>query len=225
MKLGRRLPVMVAVYFTTCAAGEQPPCDVDQWRGDIEKAADRFHVDEELIRAVVRVESGGCEHLGGRPISSASGAMGLMQLMPSTWAVYRARLRLGADPYNPRDNILAGSAYLYDLIQKLGFFDGLAAYFAGAETILHTQTDHTRVSHATLRYVRDVLEIIISDTATQSSSARRTTPSSVPVFAIRRSKEPHNESLLESTASALFAIRRAQIVRPGPAPDATGPAP
>ena len=38
--------------------------------------------------------------------------MGLMQIMPKTWAELRARYGLGADPYDARDNILAGAAYI-----------------------------------------------------------------------------------------------------------------
>lgn len=41
--------------------------------------------------------------------------MGLMQIMPATWADLRARHRLGSDPYDPCDNILAGVAYLCEL--------------------------------------------------------------------------------------------------------------
>jgi len=46
---------------------------------------------------------------------SPQGAMGLMQIMPNTWAGLRARHGLGADPYEPRDNILAGAAYLREM--------------------------------------------------------------------------------------------------------------
>ena len=38
--------------------------------------------------------------------------MGLMQIMPATWAELRERYDLGNDPYDPHDNILAGTAYL-----------------------------------------------------------------------------------------------------------------
>ena len=43
---------------------------------------------------------------------SPKGAMGLMQIMPATWAELRAEHSLGADPFAPRDNILGGAAYL-----------------------------------------------------------------------------------------------------------------
>ena len=51
---------------------------------------------------------------------SPKGAMGLMQIMPKTWEELRARYALGADPYEPRDNILAGAAYLRELHDRFG---------------------------------------------------------------------------------------------------------
>jgi hypothetical protein len=65
-----------------------------------------------------------------RAISSA-GAMGLMQIMPDTWAELRVRHRLGRDPYDPRDNILAGAAYLREMYDRYGSPGFLAAYNAG----------------------------------------------------------------------------------------------
>jgi len=40
--------------------------------------------------------------------------------MPGTWAELRAELKLGSDPYDPRDNILAGTAYLRKLGVRFG---------------------------------------------------------------------------------------------------------
>ncbi len=92
----------------------------------VTEASKRFGVPEHWIRAVMHVES------SAKPRArSERGAMGLMQIMPKTWAELRARYGLGADPYDPRDNILAGAAYireLYDLYGAPGF---LAAYNAG----------------------------------------------------------------------------------------------
>jgi hypothetical protein len=62
---------------------------------------------------------------------SQKGAMGLMQIMPQTWSELRARYDLGADPYAPRDNILAGTAYIRELYQRFGAPGFLAAYNAG----------------------------------------------------------------------------------------------
>src|SRR3546814_19984775 len=59
--------------------------------------------------------------------------MGPMQVMPGTYEDMRRAHGLGADPHDPRDNILAGTAYLramYDLYSYPGLF---AAYNAGPE--------------------------------------------------------------------------------------------
>ena len=57
--------------------------------------------------------------------------MGLMQIMPATWAGLRQRYRLGADPYDAHDNIIAGAAYLHELHDRYGVPGFLAAYNAG----------------------------------------------------------------------------------------------
>ncbi len=71
------------------------------------------------------------ESLGDMHAVSPKGAMGLMQIMPETWAYLRARYGLGANPYNPHDNILAGAAYLRELHDRYGAPGFLAAYNAG----------------------------------------------------------------------------------------------
>ncbi len=54
-----------------------------------------------------------------------------MQIMPQTYAELRFRYHLGADPYAPRSNILAGAAYLHELHDRYGPAGFLAAYNAG----------------------------------------------------------------------------------------------
>jgi len=101
------------------------------WQPDIAAAAHRFDIPEAWIAAVMRAESGGQATMDGEPIRSPAGAMGLMQVMPQTYAALRARYGLGADPYAPRDNILAGAAYLRELLDRYGVPWFLAAYNAG----------------------------------------------------------------------------------------------
>ncbi len=79
----------------------------------------------------MRAESGGRATIDGRPIRSPKGAIGLMQLMPGTWAELRGQLHLGDDPDEPRDNILAGTYYLRLLHDRFGFPGLFAAYNAG----------------------------------------------------------------------------------------------
>ncbi len=90
------------------------------------EASQRFRIPAAWIRAVMRVESAGVQRA-----VSPKGAMGLMQIMPDTWDELRVRYRLGKDPYHPRDNILAGTAYLRELHDRYGSPGFLAAYNAG----------------------------------------------------------------------------------------------
>jgi hypothetical protein len=71
------------------------------------------------------------ESAGDVRARSKKGAMGLMQIMPATWTMLRNRLGLGDDPFDPRDNILAGAAYLRDLHDRYATRGFLAAYNAG----------------------------------------------------------------------------------------------
>lgn len=93
----------------------------------IAEASRRFGIPPGWIVAVMRAESAG----DARAVSSA-GAMGLMQVMPDTWAELRDRYALGRNPYDPRDNILAGTAYLREMWDRYGDIAAmLAAYNAG----------------------------------------------------------------------------------------------
>ena len=103
------------------------PLSAHPHAGFIAEASERFGIPEHWIRAVLRVESAG----DVRAVSSA-GAMGLMQVMPETWAGLRTRHGLGRDPYDPGDNILAGTAYLREMWDRYGNVAAmLAAYNAG----------------------------------------------------------------------------------------------
>src|SRR3546814_14145373 len=57
--------------------------------------------------------------------------MGLMQVMPGTYEDMRRAHDLGADPHDPRDNILAGTAYLRAMYDRYGYPNLFAAYNAG----------------------------------------------------------------------------------------------
>lgn len=93
----------------------------------IKKASLAYGVEEKIIRAVIQHESG----FNPRAVSRA-GAQGLMQLMPAT-----ARSLGVKDPFDPEENIMAGTRYLK---QKLDEFGGnlhlaLAAYNAGSGAV------------------------------------------------------------------------------------------
>ncbi|MEN2975977.1 lytic transglycosylase domain-containing protein [Tistrella bauzanensis] len=121
--------ILAAPVASTAHAQQTPverPSRSDPYGAYIAEAAQRFGVPEAWIRAVMRVESAS----DVRAISSA-GAMGLMQIMPATWADLRVRHQLGGNPYDPRDNILAGAAYLREMHDRYGSPGFLAAYNAG----------------------------------------------------------------------------------------------
>ncbi len=92
----------------------------------VTEASRRFGVPEHWIRGVMHVESSAKQRA-----RSSKGAMGLMQIMPKTWTELQVRHRLGADPYDPHDNILAGTAYIRELHDRYGVPGFLAAYNAG----------------------------------------------------------------------------------------------
>ncbi len=122
---------LFACALPVAAVAQPQPAErsapADPYAAPIAEASQRFGVPVAWIRAVLRAESAG----DPRAVSSA-GAIGLMQIMPDTWAGLRARHRLGSDPYDPRDNILAGTAYLRELHDRYGSVTAmLAAYNAG----------------------------------------------------------------------------------------------
>lgn len=134
----RRLPalllsgLLIAAPFTGVAlaqnAPEPRPPSGHTIADYIAEAARRFGIPAAWIRAVMGAESAG----DARAISR-KGAMGLMQIMPDTWPELRDRYRLGSDPFDPRDNILAGTAYLRELYDRYGSPGFLAAYNAGPQ--------------------------------------------------------------------------------------------
>ncbi|EZP84001.1 putative lytic transglycosylase [Novosphingobium resinovorum] len=125
--------IAVALAFSAPATAN-PSAGVDplvRWRPHVEEASRRFGVPAPWIERVILAESGGRTEMNGRAIVSHAGAMGLMQLMPGTWAEMRRRLRLGADPHAPRDNILAGTLYLRMMHDRFGYPGLFGAYNAG----------------------------------------------------------------------------------------------
>lgn len=91
---------------------------------------------------------------------SPQGAMGLMQIMPATWADLRVRHGLGDNPYDPRDNILAGAAYLRELHERYCSPGFLAAYNAGPGRYDDHLATGRPLPHETQLYVATLAPLI-----------------------------------------------------------------
>ena len=111
----------------------------NKYSNEIRSACREFEVDENLVRAVIRTES------KYRPdAQSRAGAVGLMQLMPST-AVWIAE-KIGSPQSavkltEPSENIRLGTAYLKYLTEKYSLADALAAYNAGEGNLLRWRSE------------------------------------------------------------------------------------
>jgi soluble lytic murein transglycosylase-like protein len=115
-----RLPLLSAAVQT---APECEPVSRDLADSLIAENATRQNLDPELLRAVIRKES------AFYPCAvSAKGALGLMQLMPST-----AEMLGVTDPFDPKQNVDAGAKFLKQLIDKYAgnLRLALSAYNAG----------------------------------------------------------------------------------------------
>lgn len=128
----------------------EPPCDPlpgDQLDPLIQENAQRESVSPDLLRAVIGQES------GSRPCAvSPKGAEGLMQLMPSTIQQFGVR-----DPFDPRQNVEAGTKLLKQLLTK---YNGdmrlaLSAYNAGPERV--DRDGGVPQIPETINYVTDIL--------------------------------------------------------------------
>lgn len=122
-----------AAVCVLCAVHAPATDRMARWEPYLAEASARFGLPERWIAAVIRAESDGLATLKGEPITSRAGAMGLMQIMPKTYAGLRERYGFGPDAYDPRDNILAGAAYLHELYRRYGYPNLFAAYNAGPE--------------------------------------------------------------------------------------------
>ena len=172
--------------------------EVDRWSGHIAEASRRFSVPEDWIRRVIQAESGGRTAIAGRPTTSRAGAVGLMQLMPATWAEMRAKHGLGPDAHHPRDNILAGTAYLRAMYDRFGYPGLFAAYNAGPARYCEHLASGRRLPAETIAYVAQIRSSTRRDAA---AFPKEPTPAGLFV------------SLLNSPASSIRARPSA------PAPD------
>ncbi|HTR34816.1 MAG TPA: lytic transglycosylase domain-containing protein [Bryobacteraceae bacterium] len=132
------------VTITGAACDPLPDEELDPL---IQSAAGKQEVDPDLVRAVIEKES------AARPCAvSTAGAAGLMQLMPDTAEQFDVH-----DPFNPRENVEAGTKLLKFLLNRYGNDPALAlgAYNAGPARV--DQQAGVPAIPETLEYVADIL--------------------------------------------------------------------
>jgi len=155
---------------------------VDPHAAHVAEASRRFAIPPAWIVAVKRAESAG----DMRAVSPA-GAMGLMQIMPATWAELRGRYGLGRDPFEPRDNILAGTAYLREMLDRYGNVAAmLAAYNAGPARLDQHLATGRALPAETRAYVAAILPAIGVKTDPRAAAMLRGKPRGwrdAPLFA------------------------------------------
>jgi hypothetical protein len=129
---------------------------IESFAAFIGEASRRFAIPEHWIRAVMQLESGGDDRA-----VSPKGAIGPMQIMPRTWVELSVRYGLGIDPFDPRDNILAGAAYLRELHDRFGSPGFLAAYNAGPGRYEHHLATSRPLPDETQAYVATLAPMIV----------------------------------------------------------------
>ena len=178
---------------------------VDPYAAFITEAAQRFSIPAAWIRAVMRIESG-----GDRRAVSSTGAMGLMQIMPETWAALRARYGFGRDPFDPHDNVLAGASFLREMHDRYGSPGFLAAYNAGPGRYVDYRDRRRPLPAETVAYVAALVPFVGGDAIDGAVLLAAADPSSwtqAPLFITRSaSAEPADRASAKPPPSDTPAV-------------------
>ena len=165
----------------------------------IAEAAQRFAIPEHWIRAVMRAES------ANDPLAvSSAGAMGLMQIMPRTWDELRAPYALGDDPFEPRDNILAGAAYMREMYDRFGAPGFLAAYNAGPERYAEYLATGRPLPRETRAYVTALAPVVTGAPTVPPQSERTTIVvdwRAAPLFVARIDRRSGDQPIVDQRES------------------------
>jgi Transglycosylase SLT domain len=168
----------------------------------------------EWIRAVVLAESAGRTTLDEHPITSPSGAMGLMQVMPYTYENLRQALGLGGDPYDPHDNIIARTAYLAAMHKRVGYPGLFTAYYAGPECYDAWLQPGTPLPTETRAYLRAINSDVAESGLTMGAATGPGGSGSRRVASSRPRIEPKfqsGRSLFSCSATGLLPLSNRRI--------------
>lgn len=179
----------------------------DPWGPYIFEASARFDIPDRWIREVIRAESS-----FNIMDTSAPGAMGLMQVMPATYDELRSRYSLNDDPYEPHDNIMAGTAYLremYDIYGNPGF---LAAYNAGPGKLDAYLTHNQPLPLETRNYVAKIAPRIQGVQPEHPSPASQYAMNQLPIYIPAGPRYPHKGGAGQAPV-ALASNRRTGAMR------------
>lgn len=165
------------------------------------EAADKYGVSERLLKAIAYTESGFQSN-----ITSSSGAMGIMQLMPSTASAYGV-----ADPYDAYQNIMGGAAVLKDL---LNMFQGnqslaIAGYNAGCGNV--KKYGGVPPFTETQNYVAKVTSLMQTGVSVPANTVT-VTPSANTAFNTQTATGGNSNTTNETTVSAETAKKNAEIL-------------
>jgi len=185
----------------------------------ISESSRRFGIPSAWIEAVILAES-----LADVHAVSPKGAIGLMQIMPETWTELRLRYGLGADPYDPHDNIIAGTAYLCELSDRYGSPGFLAAYNAGPalwENHLATGRPLPDETRAYLARLAPIVDASRADNAVALASVIRSS-TEAPLFPARSAHPPIDPQIGSGVISERLSTGRATTDLTGLAPQSVG---
>lgn len=194
-------PIAAAVIL---GFGAPAHAQVNRWSAEISQAAARFEIPEDWIRRVMKAESDGRTELAGEPITSPAGAMGLMQLMPGTWEEMRTANRLGSNPFDPHDNIIAGAAYLREMYERFGYPGLFAAYNAGPSRYFRHVASCSTLPSETMNYLRKTSTNAGSDSQLRIIAPCPSKRAVAAIFAVRAASQIATDT---DAAASLFAIR------------------
>jgi hypothetical protein len=207
---------MPAVAIHAQAAPIALQASSDSYAALVAEAAQRFGIPAAWIGAIMRFES-----RGDRLAVSPKGAMGLMQIMPDTWAALRARYALGPDPFDAHDNILAGAAFLREMHDRYGSPGFLAAYNAGPGRYEDYRDRHRPLPPETVAYVAALVPIVGDGAIDGPVLVAASDPSSwmqAPLFITRSaSPEPADRATTKqpsNDASTVVAMRDLSAIAP-----------